>query len=100
MVKLVVSKSDRKGKKFKAVFTYDDGSPKREKTTHFGAKGMEDYTTHKDKERRARYRKRHKKDLKTKDYTRAGYLSYYILWGDETNITDAVKSYKKRFKLS
>jgi hypothetical protein len=97
MVKLVVSKSDRKGKKFKAVFTYDDG---KTKTTHFGAKGMEDYTTHKDKERRARYRKRHKKDLKTKDYTRAGYLSYYILWGDETNITDAVKSYKKRFKVS
>jgi len=97
MVKLVVSKSDRKGKKFKAVFTYDDG---KTKTTHFGAKGMEDYTTHKDKERRARYRKRHKKDLKTKDYTRAGYLSYYILWGDDTNITDAVKSYKKRFKLS
>jgi hypothetical protein len=97
MVKLVVSKSNRKGKKFKAVFTYDDG---KTKTTHFGAKGMEDYTTHKDKERRARYRKRHKKDLKTKDYTRAGYLSYYILWGDETNITDAVKSYKKRFKLS
>jgi len=97
MVKLVVSKSNRKGKKFKAVFTYDDGHTH---TTHFGAKGMEDYTTHKDKERRARYRKRHKKDLKTKDYTRAGYLSYYILWGDETNITDAVKSYKKRFKLS
>lgn len=97
MVKLVVSKSNRKGKKFKAVFTYPDG---KTKTTHFGAKGMEDYTTHKDKERRARYRKRHKKDLKTKDYTRAGYLSYYILWGDETNITDAVKSYKKRFKLS
>ena len=97
MVKLVVSKSNRKGKKFKAVFTYDDG---KTKTTHFGAKGMEDYTTHKEKERRARYRKRHKKDLKTKDYTRAGYLSYYILWGDETNITDAVKSYKKRFKLS
>ena len=97
MVKLVVSKSDRKVKKLKAVFTYDDG---KTKTTHFGAKGMEDYTTHKDKERRARYRKRHKKDLKTKDYTRAGYLSYYILWGDDTNITDAVKSYKKRFKLS
>ena len=97
MVKLVVSKSDKKDKKLKAVFTYDDG---KTKTTHFGAKGMEDYTTHKDKERRARYRKRHKKDLKTNDYTRAGYLSYYILWGDKTNIRDAVKDYKKRFKLS
>tara|TARA_Y100001937_G_scaffold32439_1_gene46339 strand:- start:799 stop:1092 length:294 start_codon:yes stop_codon:yes gene_type:complete len=97
MVKLVVSKSQSKGKKYKAVFTYDDG---KTKTTHFGAKGMEDYTTHKDKERRSRYRKRHKKDLKTKDYTRAGYLSYYILWGDKTNLTDAVKDYKKKFNLT
>jgi len=97
MVKLVVSKSDKKDKKYKAVFTYKDG---KTKTTHFGAKGMEDYTTHKDKERRSRYRARHKKDLKTNDYTRAGYLSYYILWGDKTNIKDAVKSYKKKFNLS
>ena len=97
MVKLVVSKSDKKDKKYKAVFTYKDG---KTKTTHFGAKGMEDYTTHKDKERRSRYRARHKKDLKTNDYTRAGYLSYYILWGDKTNLKDAIKDYKKRFKLS
>ena len=97
MVKLVVSKSDKKDKKYKAVFTYEDG---KTKTTHFGAKGMEDYTTHKDKERRSRYRARHKKDLKTNDYTRAGYLSYYILWGDKTNIKDAVKDYKKKFNLS
>mgnify|MGYP003146797662 FL=1 len=97
MVKLVVSKSDKKDKKYKAVFTYEDG---KTKTTHFGAKGMEDYTTHKDKERRSRYRARHKKDLKTNDYTRAGYLSYYILWGDKTNLKDAIKSYKKKFNLS
>ena len=31
MVKLVVSKSDKKDKKLKAVFTYDDG---KTKTTH------------------------------------------------------------------
>ena len=97
MVKLKVSRSNKKDKKLKAVFTFADG---KTKTTHFGAKGMSDYTIHKDKERRARYRKRHKKDLKTKDYTRAGYLSYYILLGDKTNLTDAVKDYKKRFKLS
>ena len=97
MVKLKVSRSDKKDKKLKAVFTYDDG---KTKTTHFGAKGMEDYTTHKDKERRSRYRKRHKKDLRTKDPTRAGYLSYYILWGDKTNLKDAIKDYKKRFNFS
>ena len=31
-----------------AVFTYNDG---RTKTTHFGAKGMSDYTIHKDPEK-------------------------------------------------
>ena len=99
MVKLVVSPSDKKDKRFKAVFTYDDG---KTKTTHFGLKNPKKgtYIDHKDKEIRRRYRARHKKDLDTKDYTRAGYLSYYILWGDKTNLKDAVKSYKKRFDLS
>ena len=96
MIKLRVSKSDKKEKKYKAVFTYPDG---KTKTTHFGAAGMTDYLISKDKERRSRYRKRHKKDLNTNDFTRAGYLSYYILWGEETNLRDAVKAYKKRFNL-
>ena len=99
MVKLVVSKSDRKGKRFKAVFTYEDG---KTRTTHFGLKNPKGgtYIDHQDKDIRRRYRARHKQDLKTKDYTRAGFLSYYILWGNETNLKDAVKSYKKRFNLS
>ena len=99
MVKLVVSKSDKKDKRFKAVFTYDDG---KTKTTHFGLKNPKKgtYIDHQDKEIRKNYRARHKKDLDTKDYTKAGYLSYYILWGDKTNLKDAIKDYKKRFKLS
>eukprot|EP01047_Picozoa_sp_COSAG01_P072721 COSAG01_NODE_11641_length_1891_cov_1.534040_4_plen_94_part_01 len=94
MVKLVVSKSDRKGKRFKAVFTYEDG---KTRTTHFGLKNPKGgtYIDHQDKDIRRRYRARHKQDLKTKDYTRAGFLSYYILWGDKTNLKDAVESYKK-----
>ena len=99
MVKLVVSKSDKKDKKYKAVFTYEDG---KTKTTHFGLKNPKKgtYIDHQDKEIRKNYRARHKKDLDTKDYTKAGYLSYYILWGDKTNLKDAIKDYKKRFKLS
>ena len=97
MVKLVVSNSNRKDKKLKAVFTYDDG---KTKTTHFGAKGMDDYTLTKDKKQRTQYRRRHKKDLNTGDYTRAGYLSYYILWGDSTSRKVNIKDYKRRFKLS
>ena len=88
----VINKSNKKDKKLKAVFTYEDG---KTKITHFGAKGMSDYTLNKDKDRRKLYRARHKKDLSTKDYTRAGYLSYYILWGNKTNLTGAVKDYPK-----
>ena len=97
MTKLKITKSDKKDKKLKAVFTFDDG---KTKTTHFGAKGMDDYTLTKDKEARSRYRKRHKKDLRTKDPTRAGDLSYYILWGDSVSRKENIKDYKKRFNFS
>ena len=93
---MTVKKSNKPGKKLMAVFTKDNG---RTKTTHFGASGMDDYTITKDKEQRARYRNRHKKDLQSKDPTRAGYLSYYILWGDSTSRQQNIASYKRRFNL-
>ena len=96
MKKLVkVVKSDQAGKKWKAVFDIDG----RSKTTHFGAAGMEDYTQHHDKERRERYRTRHKKDLETNDPTRAGFLSYYLLWGESTSLAQNLASYRQRFHL-
>ena len=96
MVKMIVKKSNKPNKKLQAIFTKDYG---RTKTTHFGASGMDDYTLTKDKEQRKRYRDRHKKDLSTGDYTRAGYLSYYILWGDSTSRKENIAAYKRRFKL-
>jgi hypothetical protein len=95
-MKMTIKPSTKPGKKLMAVFTKDNG---RTKTTHFGAKGMDDYTITKDKERRRLYRERHKKDLTTKDPTRAGFLSYYILWGDSTSRQENIKNYKKRFNL-
>lgn len=92
--KVTISKSDKAGKKLMAKFTTDTG---RVKTTHFGSAGMDDYTKTKDKEQRKRYRQRHKKDLLTKDPTRAGYLSWYILWGDSTSLRKNITDYKKRF---
>jgi hypothetical protein len=71
----------------------------RTKTTHFGAKGMDDYTIKGDKEQRERYRARHKKDLETKDPTRAGFLSYYLLWGDSTSFAQNLRDFKSRFGL-
>jgi len=92
-----VVKSDRPEKKYKAVFRNTETG--RSKTTHFGASGMEDYTSHHDKERRQRYRERHEKDLKTDDPTRAGFLSYYVLWGDSTSFDRNLASFKRKFSL-
>jgi len=93
--KMVVKKSDKSGKKYMAVFT--DTSSGRTKTQHFGSAGMTDYLLSKDKDRRARYRSRHKKDLQTRDPTRAGFLSWYLLWGASTSLRTNVSAYKKRF---
>ena len=83
-------------KKYTATFLLDSG---RKRTTHFGQKNADDYTITKDKEQRDRYRKRHSKDLKTKDPTRAGYLSYWTLWGDSTSFNENLKNYKNNFNL-
>ena len=90
-----ISESSKPDKKLMAIFDNDG----RKKTTHFGASGMDDYTITKSKEQRDRYRTRHKKDLETGDPTRAGFLSYYILWGDSTSRTTNIASYKKKFNL-
>jgi hypothetical protein len=74
---ITIRRSSRKGKKFVA----SDGN----RRVHFGAEGYEDYTTHKDPERRKRYIDRHRGE----DWTRSGvmtpgWLSRYILWEKPT----------------
>ena len=73
---------------------FDDGT-----RTKFGSFGMDDYTIARDVGQRARYRERHKKDLDTRDPKRAGYLSYYLLWGDSTSLAENLAAYKRRFNL-
>lgn len=89
LIKVVKSKDPKK--KYEAVFS----SGKR---TKFGSKGYEDFTTHKDVERMKRYRKRHEKDLKTGDPTRAGYLSMDILWSKKT-LKEGIEYYKKKHNM-
>lgn len=97
-MKLVsITPSEKPEKKFKAVFK--DEQTGRTKTTHFGAKGMDDFTKTGDKEQRARYRERHKKDLETGDATRAGFLSYWVLWGESTSVQANIAAYKRRYNL-
>jgi len=94
-MKLTIKKSTKPKKKYMAVFR-DKG--KIVKTTHFGARGMSDYTRHKDKTRKARYIKRHKKRENWNDKFSAGALSRYILWGEPT-LRESIKKYKLRFRL-
>ena len=84
-------KSDRKDKKYKAIF--DDGT-----VIHFGAKGMSDYTIHHDDERKERYLKRHKANEDWNNPKTAGALSRWILWNQKT-ISASLADFKKRFKL-
>jgi len=78
-----VKKSQKPNKKYVATFKLEDGT---KRSTHFGQKGSKTYLDHKDAI-----------DLETDDAIRPGYLSYYLLWGDHTNLKDAVKAYNKRF---
>lgn len=91
---LEVIRSPMAGSKWRAVFEGDSG---RIKHTDFGASGMDDYTLTHDKEQRERYRTRHSKDLATHDPTRAGFLSYYLLWGESTSLSKNLAAYRKRF---
>jgi len=98
MVSMIIEKGTAKNKKWKAIFYDDEG--KKIKTSQFGDSRYQDYTQHKDKERRSKYRERHKKDLASGNYTKPGYLSFYILWGDSTSLKTNISNYKKKFKLN
>lgn len=96
IVKVVIKPSTKEEKKKMAIF-YDKDN-KKIKTTHFGAAGMSDYTKHKDPERKKRYINRHKKRENWNDFTSAGSLSRYILWGEPT-LKSSINKYKNRFNL-
>jgi hypothetical protein len=95
--------STAKGKKYTAIFCTCKGksccSEGDKKKVHFGQENADDYTITKDEEQKERYRKRHKKDLRTNDPMKPGYLSYYLLWGDSTSLQQNIKNYKKKFNL-
>ena len=89
---VVISKSERSGKKMKAVI---DGK----KTVHFGASGYQDFTTHNDPKRRDNYIARHKKneDFGISGVKSAGFWAKNILWNKDT-LTKSVDDLNKKFK--
>lgn len=94
-MKLIIKKSLKENKDYTAFFKNEDG--KIVKTTHFGDSRLSHYTSGATKKQREAYLKRHKKDLETKDPMRAGYLSFFILWGESKSIRKNIKDYKERF---
>jgi hypothetical protein len=89
LVKIV--KSPKPEKKYRAHFS--DGTH-----TDFGAKGMSDFTKHKDPERKKRYMNRHSKRENWNSPKTPGALSRWILWNKDT-LKKSIADYKKKFKL-
>ena len=96
-VSVRIEESPNKEKKMVAYFYDKDG--KKVRTTHFGARGMSDYTQHKDSSRKDNYLARHGgMGENWKDPTTAGALSRWILWG-KPSLRESFNDYKKRFKI-
>ena len=96
----VVKANDGKHK-YTAIFNVNG----KEKNTSFGAEGYGDFIIFSKKEgkesglhHRENYIQRHKKDLRLHDFTKAGALSMFILWGNKPNLEESIKDYRRRMK--
>jgi hypothetical protein len=97
MVLMSIKKSTKKGKKMMASF--ENCQTGRLKTIHFGALGYDDYTRHRDSNRKMRYIERHKSRENWNIPDTAGSLSRWILW-NKISLKSSIEDYKRRFKLT
>lgn len=84
--------------KHKYMVSYINPETKRVRTIQFGAKGMSDYTIHKDKKRKERYIKRHQVNEDWNDPLTAGFWSRWLLWNKPT-LEASIKDMEKRFDI-
>ena len=70
----------------------------REKAIHFGRQGYEDFTIHKDEERRQRYIARHQARENWENPLTRGFWSRWVLWEKKT-LREAVANVRKKFCL-
>eukprot|EP00962_Isochrysis_galbana_P010888 scaffold3049_cov132-Isochrysis_galbana.AAC.2 len=74
-------------------YTAHNGS----RTVHFGEKGYEDYTTHRDTTRRASYLARHGSGGQNwSDPSTAGFWSRWLLWGESSSLSTNARSISRR----
>ena len=91
MTNVVISKSNKKRKKYDAVI---DGK----KTISFGATGYSDFTKHKDEERKQKYIDRHKKNEDWTDFNTAGFWARWLIWEEKT-IPEAINKIERKFNM-
>jgi hypothetical protein len=96
-MKLTLIKSPNRSKKWRAIFTEEDGT---ETHTDFGDSSMSDFTQHGDKLRRANYLQRHRTSETWTNPKTAGALSRWILWGDSTSLATNLADFRRRFSLA
>lgn len=91
-----IEPSTNKNKKYVAHFKHgEDGKIEK---IHFGDSRYEDYTQHKNKPRRGKYRTRAKKGEDAKPNS-ASALSFHILWGNSTSFRQNLKDFIKKYNL-
>jgi len=92
-----IIKSKRKNKK------YDLLDKDKNYILSFGHTDYQDYTTHKDEERKKRYIKRHEnspgQNHNKSGVETAGFMSRWILWNKPT-ITASIQDTNKRFNIN
>ena len=89
---IYLAKSNRSDKKYMVRV--------ENKTVHFGARGMSDFTIHKDPERKQRYIARHKKrENWTKSGIKsAGFWSLHLLW-NKSSLQSSIKDIENKFNV-
>ena len=96
---VLLSTSSQSNKKFMVIITFTNENKKC--IIHFGAKGYEDYTIHKDDMRKERYIKRHSKreNWSKSGICSAGFWSRWLLWNKKT-IQSSINDIKNKFDIS
>jgi len=87
-MKAILRPSTRLGKKW--MVELDHGC-----IVHFGAKGYEDYTMHKDAQRRKNYIARHGPNQNWNDFCTAGAWSRWLLW-EWPSMSQAIRGMKRK----
>ena len=91
MNNIVIQKSNIPFKKFTAIIN-------DKKTIHFGDNRYQDFTKHKDTERKKAYLARHKKD-NTQNPLYAGFYSTNLLWNKPT-LKESIQATNNKYNVN